>query len=299
MAKVTIGIPLYNRAAFIGQCAASLFKQNFADIEFLFIDDGSTDGSLDALRAAVAKFPERAPMVRVISHEQNRGLAATRNHLIEEASGEYITFCDADDWLDADCIATMLDKAVTTNADIVAAGMYENETPMPCDFAKGLNAMTICAANLSVCNKLIRRSLLVVHNLRVPTGIDCWEDVSLTARALPLAERMEFIDRAFYHYRKENQASYTASRSNQKERMRQQVECARMVDEWMIANGYAERYEPFLTHLKFASKIKMLSIKPRTLRLWQTTFPEANKGIMRNHTIALPYRLLFRIAAML
>lgn len=299
MAKVTIGIPLYNRAAYVGECARSLFEQSYGDIEYLFIDDGSTDGSVDALQAVLEAYPQRAAATRVITHERNQGLAATRNHLIDEARGEYVTFCDADDWLDLDCIATMVAAAERDDADVVAAGMYENHRPMRCDFSRGPNAMTICAANLSVCNKLIRRTLLNDYALRVPQGINCWEDVSLTARALAVAARTSFIDRPFYHYRKENQASYTASSSNQKERMRQQVECARFIDAWLAERGLAERFEPFLLHLKFASKIKMLSVAPRTLRLWQSTFPEANRRIMANDTIALPYRLLFQLAAWL
>jgi glycosyltransferase involved in cell wall biosynthesis len=89
---VTVVTPAYNVAKYIGETVDSVLGQTFHDFEYLVVDDGSVDNSIDIVRAHVRDDPR----FRLIQGE-HRGLSATRNAGIREAAGEYIAFLDGDD----------------------------------------------------------------------------------------------------------------------------------------------------------------------------------------------------------
>lgn len=91
---VSIIVPIYNAERTLGKCVDSLVGQTCHDIEILLIDDGSTDNSLQICR----EFAARDARVRVFTQE-NAGPAAARNVGLAEAKGDYIAFCDSDDWV--------------------------------------------------------------------------------------------------------------------------------------------------------------------------------------------------------
>lgn len=102
---VTVVIPVYNGAQFLRQSVASALAQTYPNVEVLIVDDGSTDGTgqLADLMAS------SEPRVRVV-HKANAGLAAARNTGIEHASGAYLNFLDADDWLLPEKIARQIKR---------------------------------------------------------------------------------------------------------------------------------------------------------------------------------------------
>lgn len=91
MPKITVLIPVYNRAQFIGDAIESVLAQSFGDFELLLVDDGSTDGS----QQCVCAYDD--PRIRLIENSENLGIAATRNRGIEAARGAYLAFLDSDD----------------------------------------------------------------------------------------------------------------------------------------------------------------------------------------------------------
>lgn len=92
--RVSVVIPTYERADLVGRAVDSALAQTVEDVEVIVVDDGSTDGTHEAVAA------ESDPRVRYLEHETNRGVSAARNTGIEAASGEYVAFLDSDDeWL--------------------------------------------------------------------------------------------------------------------------------------------------------------------------------------------------------
>lgn len=85
---ISVIVPVYNVAALLPRCIDSLLAQNFADYEVLLVDDGSTDGS----EAICDSYGSKDARVRVI-HKPNEGVSNTRNRGIDEARGEWLTFC--------------------------------------------------------------------------------------------------------------------------------------------------------------------------------------------------------------
>jgi glycosyltransferase involved in cell wall biosynthesis len=92
MPRVSVLMPVYNSAAYVRDALASIRDQSFRDFELIVIDDGSSDESVALLEA----FAAQEPRMRLIKRS-NRGLIATRNQLLEEASGEFIAWMDSDD----------------------------------------------------------------------------------------------------------------------------------------------------------------------------------------------------------
>ena len=86
---VTIGIPVYQAERYLSRALESALVQSYPSIEFLLVDDGSTDGSLAILEGFQKNHP-RGGAIRLISHDHNLGVSAARNRIIEEASGTYL-----------------------------------------------------------------------------------------------------------------------------------------------------------------------------------------------------------------
>ena len=111
--KVSVIVPVYNCESYLPACIASLRAQTLEDIELIFVDDASSDGSLSLLRAAQAEDAR----VRVIAFAENRGVSAARNAGLDAAKGAFVGFCDADDWVEPQMFARLLDAAEEAGAD--------------------------------------------------------------------------------------------------------------------------------------------------------------------------------------
>lgn len=109
--KVTIGIPLYNAARWIEQSVESCLSQNWLDIEVIVVDDGSTDASLQLLQ----KYKDRITLVC----QKQRGSNFARNRILALASGQWIQFLDADDYLLPDKISKQLESEESRGSDVI------------------------------------------------------------------------------------------------------------------------------------------------------------------------------------
>ncbi len=119
--KVSVIVPVYNAQSFLTERVGNLLNQTLDEIEIIFIDDASTDGTLSILEAAKNQFPNR---VRVLSHKENKGPGAARNLGLAVASGDYIGFYDADDVVDVTMYEKLYNKAKENDADIVDCAFY-------------------------------------------------------------------------------------------------------------------------------------------------------------------------------
>ena len=112
---VTVIIPLYNKQRHLRRCVSSILAQSYPNLEVIIIDDHSTDGST-ARAEAIAR---QHPSIRLISNPGNLGLFETRYVGIRQAGGEYITFVDADDWLETGAIRDMVELMLEHGVDLV------------------------------------------------------------------------------------------------------------------------------------------------------------------------------------
>ena len=121
---VSIITPLYKVEDFIARCADSLFRQSYTEIEYIFVDDCSSDRSVEVLLQVAERYPQLQQQIRILHHESNRGVAAARETGLAAATGEYVYWVDADDWIEPDAIEKMVVRSEQGQKDIIACGWY-------------------------------------------------------------------------------------------------------------------------------------------------------------------------------
>lgn len=121
--EVTIGIPVYNVGKYIRLTMDSALAQTFQNIEFLICDDCGTDSSI-AIVEEYQKSHPRGKDIRIIHQPKNKGIGEGRNRIIDEASGRYLYFMDADDTIEPNTIQLLYENAQRYQAEIVY-GSYE------------------------------------------------------------------------------------------------------------------------------------------------------------------------------
>lgn len=203
MPKVSVIIPAYNAEKFIGATLDSVIAQSFPDWEAVVVDDGSTDGTA----AIVKDYAGRDSRIRYI-HQENASQAMARNKGIENSTGEFIAFLDADDlWLPGKLAAQLpmfddpsIGLAYTEVGSVDVEGNPIHQPPPP--FRRGKVLEQLIHNNFIGCSSvMLRRSCLEDHQLRFRAGRKGVEDWDLWLR---LAQRCEFdfINKPLVRYRK-------------------------------------------------------------------------------------------------
>ena len=146
--KISLVVSIYNGEKYIEKCINSIYAQKFDDYEIIFVNDGSTDKTLEMCNA----YAEKDNRITVVSKE-NGGLGSARNAGMKIAKGEYITFPDVDDWLEPDYCSALYKLAKQADYDIVVSGA-NNYSP---DFKY------IGSANYKC--------------MRFETNKDCWDNI--------------------------------------------------------------------------------------------------------------------------
>ena len=216
--KVSVIIPVYNCEPFLKTCVGSLRAQTLRDIELIFVCDASPDHSLAILREA----EQADSRIRVIAFEQNRGVSAARNAGLALAAGEFVGFCDSDDWVEPQMYARLYGMAVEQNADVSFCRVfkdYANRTDnVPLGFDTGARfdrqsiRSTLIPAMLSretdsdelplsgyTPRNLFRRELVQKHRFR--EDIRYAEDLLFIVECMLDAGAAVAVDEAYYHYR--------------------------------------------------------------------------------------------------
>jgi glycosyltransferase EpsH len=223
---ISVIVPVYNAQTYLPECLDSLLSQTLADqMEFILIDDGSTDGSYEILR----RYAQKHSRLTVI-HQANAGVSAARNAGIDRAQGEYVLFVDADDSLPVDACEALFAAAKQHDADITMGGfevvsngtreqvLYSRE-----DYASRDPAVLAALARsvlhfgyfpfraattrqigvyVAVWNKLIRRSLLLQHQMAFPPQmVFGGEDLPFSFELFDCATSVAYVARVTYRYR--------------------------------------------------------------------------------------------------
>lgn len=206
--KVSILVPVYNVEQYIGRCARSIFGQTYHDLEIIFVDDCSPDHSLDVMRHVLADYPKRKEQVRIVKHEYNRGIAATRNTLIEAATGDFIVFVDSDDWMEPDMVEVLVANQQETGADIVSSNTFENDNTLNPHFInpkfkdkEDVLSFFVCLnGHHELWSRLYHRNLFVENHIRCVEGDNVSEDLFVTPCLFWYARSVAWVNRCLYHY---------------------------------------------------------------------------------------------------
>lgn len=215
---ISVIVPVYNAEPYLKQCIESVVSQIYRNLEIILVDDGSTDGSSGLCDA----YATADPRIKVI-HKENEGLVRARKTGVSQAGGDYITFVDADDWIDPDTYKTVLGKMTGQGADLILYGMVEEyedrsvrkenqpeegfyvgdaikEKIYPTMLCSGVFFRFGIIPNLFC--KIIKRELMYKVQMRISDEVEFGEDVDCTFQMILQANSIMVIKEAPYHYRK-------------------------------------------------------------------------------------------------
>ena len=294
--KVSVIIPIYNVEKYIERCVRSLMEQTLQEIEYIFVNDCTPDGSMEVLQRVLLEYPHRI-QVKIVNHEVNKGLATVRNTGLEASNGEYIICCDSDDWVEKNMYKEMYDKAQETDADIVVSDFYNEylshsviqRQPFP---NKGLEAVRqMLAGNLhcGTCNKLVRRELYSKNDIHFPDGINMWEDVLTTIPLCYYASNISYIPKAFYHYTQFNSNSYTQCVSECS--LQNMIEAVNQMGKFLFQK-HLDKFDREFCFMKLTVKLNLLlNTNGIQQKIRSKMYPEANKYIFSYNSMSLYWRI--------
>ncbi|MCI9435161.1 MAG: glycosyltransferase [Bacilli bacterium] len=209
---VSVVVPIYNVEQYLQKCLNSICNQTYKNLEILLINDGAKDNSLEICNKN-AKKDER---IKVVS-QKNGGLSKARNTGLKKATGEYICFIDADDFIDEHYIEYMLRNMLEYEADICACDFHyinEDEETWSKNVIKNnqefTNIEAICdilgekqTTEVMAWNKLYKRSLFIENNIIFPVG-KLHEDNFTTYKLYYFAKKITLINDKLYFYLQRN-----------------------------------------------------------------------------------------------
>ncbi len=203
--KVSAIVPVYNAGSYLEELLASLHGQTLREVEFLLVDDGSTDSSA----AVLDRFCAGKPRFRVF-HKENGGVGSARNMGLAFARGDYVVFADADDLVPEDAYECLYRSVELAGADMAIGVMEEFsllETavyPQTRRFSKMREIKPYerdHMFSLTLCNKILRRSLIEENGLRF-ADFSIGEDALFFSRFIGLAKKTVGCPHLVYRYRK-------------------------------------------------------------------------------------------------
>ena len=115
---ISVVVPIYNVSKYLPKCIESILHSTYKNLEVILVDDGSTD----ECPTICDDYAKKDSRIKVI-HKKNGGLSDARNKGLDIATGEYISFIDSDDYIDADLYESVI-KEFDENIDVVVFGRY-------------------------------------------------------------------------------------------------------------------------------------------------------------------------------
>lgn len=208
MFKVSIIIPIYNVSAYVEKSILSSLNQTFNSIEYILIDDCSTDKSMDIVYGILNKHIRKTD-VFIYKHNENRGLSAARNTGLNKATGDFIFFMDSDDEITPDCIELHYNTIIKSGADFTIANIQLKGTKSSFHirdilfdelYEKDiLNSFFNRDWNVSAGNKLYNRKFLLENKIEFTNGL-LHEDILWSYELSKIAKKIVGVHKRTYLY---------------------------------------------------------------------------------------------------
>ena len=300
-AKVSVLVPFYNVEKYVGRCVESLFSQTYSNIEYVFVNDCTPDNSMDIINEYIDKFNVRNKCV-IINHEVNKGISASRNDCLDNATGDYILFIDSDDYIDKDMVELLVKAAIENNADISGCGYIEEykdrSVEMPQRYTNNhvemMRAITLLTIKGVMWKLLIRRSIVEENQVRFIPDNTMVDDYLFCCQVFFYAKRFASVDKCMYHYIQYNPNNYSKTREFN---ITSQAKAIIKTEEFYKENGVYELVKDELLQRKFISKLPLLLNKNcYNVKLWRELFPESN-NIWKKMKFSFKQKTLFQLAS--
>ena len=218
---ISVIVPVYRVESYIEYCIQSIQNQTYKDLEIILVDDGSDDGCPEICD----RYAKEDKRIKVI-HKKNEGLASARNVGLEAATGEYISFVDSDDYVEADYVETMISViSCTGDENIMPVCGYVNHDEkkngrtdifLPSneqkDFKKSIQIMPELYEQRMlqiIWNKIFRLDVIKQNHIRFKEEMFIGEDFRFLLEYMKAAKisGFFFVNKALCHYMRDNENS--------------------------------------------------------------------------------------------
>ncbi len=306
MVKVSVIVPIYNVEKYIEDCAKSLFQQTLNDIEYIFVNDCTPDNSIKILKEVLDAYPERKNQVKIVNLEVNSGQAAARKRGVSEATGDFIIFCDGDDWVDKNMYQRLYDCAIQHNYDFVRclfSRVSEGHQALcklipPESYAnkKQLLSYLIRSSDFSsTCDKLVRRNLVFSQQFVYPKDNMC-EDLVYVLQYVLNAKSIGYINESFYYYRQnESSISHVLETEHICRKALQISNNVELLQTILAKSNLKANFVGEIVAAKYMAKDSFRPIIERNgiYEKWKSCFSEINSKILFNKYLSVKQKLNF------
>lgn len=257
---VSIIVPIYNAALTLEKCVSSLFAQTYKNIEIILVNNGSIDDSLELCRK-LASLDNRILVLDLVE----KGVSVARNKGVEIASGEYVTFVDADDCIDSNvceifaelnekhhydlfCYSAKYHKGKKVvdsflfleNAEFFDENQKEELqikvfAPQDPIFSYKMNTRFAGSA----CGKFYKREILLKNNLYFATETIISEDLLFNTLSLDFFHKIGYTKQCFYHYEQSEDSAQNRYRPNSDKYF---IFVVKKIQEWLQNTGKDQRF---------------------------------------------------------
>lgn len=259
--KFSIIIPVYNVEKYLSKCIKNLLLQTYSNFEIILVDDGSPDNS----PVLCDEYAKKDSRIKVI-HQKNQGVSCARNNGIKIAKGEWILFCDSDDWLDVNTLEKAIIEINENQYDLIQFGfryVYPSKEKIIKPFTNDYNKNI---TYLHFCSMILRKDFLVNNNISFPENITLAEDWYFKYKVYSLNPRVKVVNYISYNY------------FINKDSVFNNVSNKNIEDEIIIitkACDIPSKYNKALKLIKIASKDKILC-KQKKIKKCFKTFSDVN-----------------------
>lgn len=257
---VSIIVPIYNAALTLEKCVSSLFVQTYKNVEIILVNNGSIDDSLELCRK-LASLDNRILVLDLVE----KGVSVARNKGVEIASGEYVTFVDADDWIDSNVCEIFAELNEKHHYDLFCySAKYHKGKKLVDSFLFLENAeffdenqkkelqIKVFAPNApilkyktntrfagSACGKFYKREILLNNNLRFATETIISEDLLFNTLSLDFFHKIGYTKQCFYHYEQSEDSAQNRYRPNSDKYF---IFVVKKIQEWLQNTGKDQRF---------------------------------------------------------
>ncbi|MGM7702964.1 glycosyltransferase family 2 protein [Pseudalkalibacillus sp. Hm43] len=215
---ISVIIPLYNVENYILKCLHSFEKQCYSDFELIIVDDGSIDNS----STIVEKFQLDSSLKIKLLKQNNAGVSVARNVGLDNASGDYICFVDADDIVAPEYLSEMIKQIKLNHADLVICGFKSVPQDWGLDFYsfnknthtnntltsyEGLLKFLYFDIKISICSLMVKKTIIENNHLRFSEGYRYSEDMEMVWKIIANSKTLTYINSELYFYRIRNDSA--------------------------------------------------------------------------------------------
>ena len=281
--KISVIIPMYNASLTIEKCSTSLFNQTMSEgVEFLFIDDCSSDNSVEILKKNLSYYPKLNDQTRILHNIRNLGVTDTRKRGLKEANGEYVAWVDSDDWIEPDMLEKMWGATNNGIIDVVVQNVYrevyeEDRIEKNWEWKLYSAKDPQYALALYYTNKFIpwglpfqmsRRSLIILASQLV-YNVSVTEDAMMIIYLFSMAKSCVWLEQPFYHYTsKANSNSLTHRKYQTVEEWNRQVLNIDSVTKYLRRLD-RKRYRLTVNYIKWLWKNKFINVFNSSWSFWR------------------------------